>query len=466
MVQRILFLVAVAALTMAASSAQSEMTPMEQLGKLIYFDTNLSSPNEMACATCHHPTAGYADPDSGVPTSLGVIDSRYGNRNSPSAAYAAFIPPFQYDTIAGVYFGGQFWDGRAQTLEDQAKGPFLNPLEMANPNQTAVVTNVITSAYGDLFRSLIGADNHQIMADVPGAYDFIAGAIATYERSFELNRFNSRYDLFLAGVGGLTPEESDGLTLFEGKAGCVACHPVRPAADGGQPLLSNFVYHNLGVPRNPANLFYTVPLTFNPDGADYIDYGLGGRLDEPDQLGKFRTMTLRNIALTSPYMHNGVFQTLGQVVDFLNSRDLGGWAPPEVPRNMSEAVGDLGLSAAERQALVAFLNTLSDQPLPAAKNEVAGVGTAGFGLDQNGPNPFNPMTEIRFRIPEATHVRLEVFDLRGRIVATLVDATREAGEHVVRWDVASGGQNLASGPYFYRLQAGTMRLTRAMTLLK
>ncbi len=306
---RVCSLVLLAAL-LPAAFAVAQLTPMEQLGKNLYFDNNLSNPNQMSCATCHLPTAGFADPDIDVPTSLGVIDSRYGNRNSPSSAYAAFTPAFQYDAVAMVYSGGQFWDGRAATLEDQAKGPFLNPLEMANPNPTSVVTEVITSSYADLFRELMGKNNSAIMADVAGAYDFIAGAIATYERSVELNKFNSKYDSYLAGNVTLTAAEQRGLALFEGRANCSLCHPTRRAADGAPPLLSAWAYHNLGVPKNPDNLFYHGAQTFNPDGTAYVDYGLGGRLDLPDQMGKFKTMTLRNIAVTPPYMHNGAFQTL------------------------------------------------------------------------------------------------------------------------------------------------------------
>ena len=462
---RVCALVLVAAL-LPAAIAVAQLTPLEQLGKNLYFDSNLSNPNQMSCASCHLPTAGFADPDLALPTSLGVIDSRYGNRNSPSSAYAAFTPPFQYDAAAMVYFGGQFWDGRAATLEDQAKGPFLNPLEMANPNQTSVVTDVIRSSYGDLFRQLIGKNNSAIMADVAGTYDFIAGAIATYERSAELNRFNSKYDGYMAGKVELTAAELRGLALFEGRANCSLCHTARPAADGTPPLLTEWEYHNLGVPRNPANLFYTVPLTFNPDGAAYIDYGLGGRLGEADQMGKFKTMTLRNIGVTAPYMHNGAFQTLTQVVDFMNSRDLGGWPAPEVPLNVSTVIGNLGLGATDVQDVVAFLNTLTDGYAPPALQLAGSAIPAGLTLEQNLPNPFNPATQIRFSLTEPAFVRLEVFNLQGRRVATLFEGDCAAGSRVVRWDAADGDQPVASGLYFYRLQAGKAALTRSMLLLK
>ncbi|MHB8079683.1 MAG: cytochrome c peroxidase [Candidatus Krumholzibacteriia bacterium] len=458
-------LVLLAAL-LPAAAAVAQLTPLEQLGKDLYFDSNLSNPNKMSCSSCHLPTAGYADPDATVPTSLGVIDARYGNRNSPSSAYAAFAPLFQYDAVAMVYFGGQFWDGRAPALEDQAKGPFLNPLEMANPNQTSVVTDVIRSTYGDLFRLLIGKTNSAIMADVPGAYDFIAGAIATYERSGELNKFNSKYDANLAGAAALTAAEQRGLALFEGRAKCSLCHPARPAADGTPPLLTAWVYHNLGVPKNPDNLFYTVPKTFNPDGAAYVDYGLGGRLGEADQMGKFKTMTLRNIAVTAPYMHNGAFATLDQVVDFMNSRDLGGWPAPEVPANVSTVIGNLGLSPTDVQDIVAFLNTLTDDYAPPVAPLASAVSQPGFTLEQNRPNPFNPATEIRFNLTEPAYVKLDVFDVQGRRVATLFEGDCAAGSRAYRWDAGNGDQRAASGLYFYRLQAGKAVVTRSMLLVK
>jgi cytochrome c peroxidase len=456
------FLIFLAAISLAASAALAQLTPIEQLGQHIYFDINLSNPNNMACSTCHDPNSGWADPDSGLPTSQGVIADRFGNRNTPTSAYAAFIPTFQFDPEYKVYLGGQLWDGRANTLTDQAQGPFLNPLEMANPNKTSVVTDVISSSYGDLFRRLIGATNSQIMEDVDGAYLFIAEAIAAYEQSSELNRFNSRYDLFVHGLEQFTEQELVGLKLFQ--QNCTGCHPDQETGGQGPALFTSFVYYNLGVPRNPANPFYFLPQTFNPDGTAYIDYGLGGRLGLPEEMGKFRTMTLRNIALTAPYMHNGVFQTLDEVVEFLNNRDLTILILPEVDQNITDQVGNLGLTPGQCDALVAFLQTLSDNMGDKVDGQARiSVPAAGVCLDQNHPNPFNPVTEIRFSIPQPAHVRLEVFDLGGRKVITLLDEPCLAGERSVTWEA---GAAVASGQYFCRLQVGNDQLTRSMMLVK
>ena len=122
-----------------AGSGLAQPTPIEQLGEHLYFDESLSEPNGQSCASCHDPAFGFVDPDSDLPVSQGVLpELRFGNRNSPSSAYAMYAPDFHWDPGEGLWFGGQFWDGRAtgevlgDPLADQALGPFLNPLEMNN----------------------------------------------------------------------------------------------------------------------------------------------------------------------------------------------------------------------------------------------------------------------------------------------------------------------------------------------
>jgi cytochrome c peroxidase len=154
-----------------------------------------------------------------------------------------------------------------------------------------------------------------------------------------------------------------GLDIYEAedKANCAACHPSQPGENGEPPLFTDFTYDNLGTPKNPDNPFYDLPAKFNPAGADYVDYGLGKALDDPAEDGKFKVPTLRNVGLTAPYMHNGVFQTLEEVVDFYNTRDTGEWDPPEVAENVNvDELGDLGLTEEEVEDLVAFLHTLDD----------------------------------------------------------------------------------------------------------
>jgi cytochrome c peroxidase len=289
-----------------------------------------------------------------------VHPDRFGNRNDLTAAYAAHIPPLTFDEEEGLWVGGLFWDGRAATLADQAKGPPLNPLEMANPDAAAVVEAIRLAAYADQFRAVYGEGAFE---DVDQAYEFMADAIAAYEMTEELNPFDSKYDRYLAGEVALTAQELRGLALFEdeGKGNCAACHPSRPAPDGTPPLFTDFTYDNLGSPKNPEHPFYSLPPEFNPDGADYVDLGLGPVVGDPALNGFFRVPTLRNVGVTEPYLHNGLFKNLYQVVAFYNSRDVAPWPDPEVPGNVNrDELGNLGLTVQEMEDIVAFLLTLTD----------------------------------------------------------------------------------------------------------
>lgn len=446
------------------------LTPQEELGKLLFFDENLSTPPGQSCASCHHPDAGFADPDQDIPVSQGVLPNKFGNRNSPTAAYAAFSPDFHYDEVEELYVGGQFWDGRALNLTEQAKGPFLNPLEMHNPNKRNVIVKIRQSDYADLFEEVYGPD---ALRDVETAYDQMAEAIAAFEATSELNQFSSKFDYYLAGMADLTAQELLGMELFnnEDAGNCAACHPSTPGPFSDHALFTDFSYDNLGAPKNWENPFLDMPPAFNPDGEDFVDYGLGGILGLAEEMGKMKVPTLRNIAATPPYMHNGVFETLNEVVDFYNTRDVPGadWPPPEVPENVNhDELGDLGLTDAEEDAIVAFMMTLTDGYIPMdgiSSEEVDPISsavTAGITLESNFPNPFNPTTTIRFALPEASTVNFAVFDITGRQVATLVDGWREAGTHMVIFD----GSNLASGIYFYQLNAGEFSGNGKMILMK
>lgn len=329
----------------APIKAQS-FSPIEELGKLLFFDENLSEPPGQSCASCHDPLFGFADPDQNLPVSEGVILGRFGGRNSPSAGYAVFTPEFD----AQKTLGGQFWDGRAPNLTEQAKGPFLNPVEMNNPDMATVIAKVQASSYAGLFEQVFGPD---AFSDIPTAYHNVASAIAAYEGTPEVSPFTSKYDAYQAGLVELTPQEALGEKLFTGKAKCGHCHPDRSSI--GPVVFADFDFHNLGVPQNteyPFSLLDPIP----------IDLGLGGFTGNSSDNGKFKTPHLRNIALTAPYMHNGLLKTLKEVVNFYNTRDIPGmWDPPEVPENLDgKFLGDLGLTDAEEDAIVAFMETFTD----------------------------------------------------------------------------------------------------------
>lgn len=202
--------------------------------------------------------------------------------------------------------------------------------------------------------------------------------VAAFEPTDAFAEFNSKFDYYVAGQADLTEQEKLGLELFNGKGKCADCHPSEPPENYPFALFTDFTYDNLGIPVNPriAELH----------GVDKLppDLGLGGRSDiaakHPDgsQNGKFKVPTLRNIELTAPYGHNGVFATLGQIVHFYNTRDtlgqvpdatepgfgITGWPAPEVPENVNEEeLGNLGLTAEEEAAIVAFMMTLTDDSL-------------------------------------------------------------------------------------------------------
>jgi len=331
----------------------------QQLGKQLFFDASLSSPAGQSCSSCHLPSAGFADPDKEIPVSRGVHPERFGSRNTPSAAYASFSPEFHFDDEEGIFFGGQFLDGRAATLEEQAMRPFLNPLEMANADRTTVVEKVSQAEYAGEFKALYG---ETIFNDIELAFSKIAEAIAAFERSAEVSPFSSKFDQFIAGSVALTDAELRGMDLFNriDKGNCAACHPSTGDSPETPPLFTDFSYDNLGVPANPDSPFLTQALELNPDGADFVDFGLGGELGDIAENGKFKVPSLRNIALTGPYMHNGVFDTLEDVLDFYSDRDADGIIP-EVADNVNhEELGALGLSAQEKTDIIAFLKTLTD----------------------------------------------------------------------------------------------------------
>jgi len=360
-----------------SAAAFAELSPLETLGKQIFFDKNLSQPVGQSCASCHEPAFGFADPNVSLPVSEGAIRSRFGNRNAQSVAYAMYSPPLYFDPATtpaipeGQYKGGLFWDGRVNTLEQQAKQPFLNPLEMHNPNKRAVVLFVRQSAYADQFEQVFGPT---AFADVDAAFNHVAQSLAAYMRSHEVNTFTSKYDYWKKGEAEFTPSESRGYMLFQpmGKGRCGNCH-----TEGEQGLFTNFGHQNLGTPRNPGLPFYYLPPPLNPAGAGYIDRGVGDFLRSagyPEEQaakedGKFKIPSLRNCAVTPPYTHNGYHVTLREVVVFNNTRDLpeAGWPAAEVPETvhrhpmaMPGTLGRLGLNDQEIDDIVAFLMTLTD----------------------------------------------------------------------------------------------------------
>jgi cytochrome c peroxidase len=339
------------------------------LGKLIFEDKNLSSPIGQSCASCHQSKNFFADPGHAV--SAGADAHLFANRNAPSISYVKFNPNLFWNKEESLWMGGFFHDGRAKTLQEQASGPFLNPLEMGNKTMAEVVAKVKGSDYKIVFEQLYGAN---IWQNSDAAFNAITAAIVAYEQGPEFATFSSKYDYYLQGKVQLTTQEKRGLELFEAedKGNCAACHPSQASAENPQPLFTDYSYDNLGQPANKNLAFYKMNDLFNPQGLAYIDNGLANNphIDNAhEEKGKFKVATLRNIAKTGPYLHNGLFDNLKEVVDFYNQRDLDSkkspterrWAQAEVQENVNdEELGDLKLTPEEVDALVAFMETLTD----------------------------------------------------------------------------------------------------------
>jgi cytochrome c peroxidase len=376
---------------------------LAMLGERIFLDKNLSIGKNQSCSSCHDPAFGFSSPDGNVnahgAVMEGSIAGRFAIRRPPSAAYA-MAPVFFYDAVDDAFVGGNFWDGRATggvlgiPSADQALLPFVGPSEQGLPDAACVVHRISIGAYAARYRQVWGNQiatiafpaNTDALCSSEGntiplspadrqkaeqEYQHVALSIASYESSSRVSPFRSRFDAFRHGQGTMTQQEKDGFVLFKGKAGCAACHP----SAGNKPFFTDFTYDNIGVPANPEN---PALLAYG-----FVDRGLGVTLGDPGLDGAQKVATLRNLTRGTPgvvksYMHNGVFKSLEQVVHFYNTRDVlpqcaAGigpndpdfgvtcWPPPEVLENVNqEELGNLGLTATEEAAVVAFLKTLDD----------------------------------------------------------------------------------------------------------
>ncbi len=299
---------------LASPALGAELDSLEALGEALFHDVNLSANRTQACATCHNPDFGFVDPretELGLAVSLGDDGTSLGDRNTPTASYAMFSPRFE-QLDPGVWRGGQFLDGREPDLAGQAGGPPLNPLEMGMPDKASVVARLRENpAYEDAFATLFGRD---VWDDSDRAYRAMTEAIAAFESTDLFAPFDSKYDRFLRGEAELSNEEELGRLLFFSQlfTNCNLCHQLRSSPIAPDETFSNYEYHNIGVPVNAKVRSMT--------GVTAIDRGLFGHpeVDDPAADGRFKVPTLRNVAVTGPYMHNGVFEDLRTVVLFYN----------------------------------------------------------------------------------------------------------------------------------------------------
>ncbi|MGO9484158.1 MAG: cytochrome-c peroxidase [Rhodomicrobium sp.] len=360
------------AATRAQSAAQPAIGTVAELGRALFADRNLSVNRRQSCVSCHSPELAFTDPrelgkiEGAV--SLGADGHSFGDRNSPSIAYASFTPEFQI-AANDEPMGGFFWDGRARTLEDQAGGPPLNPVEMGMPDKHSVVARIKENPrLADSFRSLFAA---AVLDDTGQAFAALTKAIAAYERTAEFSPFDSKYDRSLRGETALTAEETLGRDLFfsRERSSCSACHLSNAGSASRAEVFTGFKYYNIGTPPN------RTVRALNGSKAGFVDVGLatnpavsGAALD-----GKFKVPGLRNVAITGPYTHNGIFKELRTALLFhqrlspngpqINPETGQPWESPETPANLAtESLKTApALNGSETGALIAFLKTLTDR---------------------------------------------------------------------------------------------------------
>lgn len=356
-----------------SAGADTNSLTVRDLGRSLFFDKNISLNRTQSCATCHAPDRGFSDhrgEGAAAAASLGDDGKTIGDRNAPTATYAAYTPLFSISK-EGVYKGGQFLDGRASDLETQAGGPPLNPAEMGMPDKSSVVTRLLENPYYETgFKSIFGKT---VFEDSDVAYEAMTKAIAEFERSNFFSPFDSKYDRSLNGDYSMTEQEELGMTLFfsEQFTNCNTCHQLSKTPSAQKETFSNYEFHNIGIPEN------VTLRAINGVAEDFIDEGLLSHPDvhDPAQKGKFKTPTLRNVAVTEPYMHNGVFKNLRTVILYYNKYNSRSekrhinpetgkqWAAPEVPETISIDLLESGPALTDKRidALVAFMKTLTDK---------------------------------------------------------------------------------------------------------
>ncbi|MGZ2747801.1 cytochrome-c peroxidase [Burkholderia stagnalis] len=396
--------------------AAAPLSAVAQLGRALFFDPALSASGKQSCASCHSPDHAYGPPNALEVQPGGIAMTLHGYRPPPSLMYLYRQPNFsigpdasenddaasvaqQAASAAGVAKaqkvagtaaapqlvpqGGLFWDGRADTLQQQAFGPLLNPVEMANTSVDDVARKLAHSPYRAQFTQLFGA---RIFDDTRLSVAEAMFAIARYQvEDPSFHPYDSKYDRWLEGRARLTQAELRGLRLFNdpAKANCAGCHLSKPGADGLPPMFTDYQYEALGAPRNRL-------LAQNRDPA-FHDLGVCGPFrddlkDQTQYCGMFLTPTLRNAATRHVFFHNGVFHSLDQVMAFYNERNT---APekfyPRGPDGKVDAYDDLpaqyrgnvdvtdapfdrkpgdtpAMTAQDIQDIEAFLHTLTDAP--------------------------------------------------------------------------------------------------------
>jgi cytochrome c peroxidase len=399
------------AATESAATPTSQLSLPAQVGAKIFFDPSLSASGQLACATCHDPAHAYSSPN-GLAVQLGGPGmSLPGTRAVPSLRYKDYTPPYadvamNPDGVSLPGPGGGFtWDGRADTLADQAQIPLLAPNEMANASADDVVNKLQNSAYAGLIRAAFGST---VFDSTSYAFQSALNALQAYQlEDDDFHPYTSKFDLYLGNkIGGdLTPSEERGRQVFAdpNRGNCFACHFAGPGASGSSDLFTDFTYEAISVPRNPE-----IPANADPT---YFDMGICSRADHPlpasaQYCGMFKVPTLRNVAIRKVFFHNGKMKSLREALHFYNTRDTQPelWYPvvngvlqkfddlpaqfqvtidTQVPLDGRAAGSQPPMSDQDLVDLEAFLDTLTDAdvvnrlPPPVA---VPALGTSGAAM--------------------------------------------------------------------------------------
>jgi cytochrome c peroxidase len=366
---------------------------MMALGRALFFDPQLSASGKLACSSCHDPRFAYGPADARSTERGGAELGSSGLRAVPSLRYLQKVPRFSEhyfdeavdESVDQGPTGGHTWDGRADTLHDQARLPLTSALEMANPNLASVVAKVEQAAYAERFRQIFGAD---VFAEPARAEAAVLLVLEVFQQNpKDFYPYSSRYDAYLRHKGELTLREARGLELFDDphKGNCAHCHPSQIRA-GSFPDFTDFGFAALGVPRNRS-------LERNAD-PKFFDLGLCGPLRTDlaahrEYCGAFRAPSLRNAALRRSFFHNGVFHDLKAALRFYAGRDSSpakfyphGQKFDDLPAELRDNVNreapfgakppaKPALSDAELDDIIVFLGTLTDADLTGERDGAA-----------------------------------------------------------------------------------------------
>jgi cytochrome c peroxidase len=409
---------AVAALAVEpAPRAYGDRPTVEQLtalGRTMFNDPGLSANGRLSCASCHDPAAAFG-PNARTPSPFADGDPAHaGTRAIPSLRYAQYAIRFTEHTtddeethgVDGGPTGGFTWDGRADTAREQALIPLFDEREMANADAASLARRVAAAPYAAQFRLAFSAPGRDVLADPRQAVEWMALAFEVFEQAPEFAPFDSRYDRWLAGRATLAPAELRGLALFRdpAKGNCDTCHPSRRSNSGRAPLFTDAGFIAVAAPRRAELPPLAASAAFQPVASrargDEADLGLcragrAGLTDDPSFCGRFRTPTLRNVALRASFFHNGSVHSLRDAVAFYATRDTdpARWysrnpdgsihAYDDLPADMAAFVnrevpfeplpdGRPRLDDRDIDDIVAFLRTLTDADVAASAAAITG----------------------------------------------------------------------------------------------